>query len=36
MNLARFPRRRYTEGTTPIEKLANFSKELDASNISIN
>lgn len=35
MNLARFPRRRYTEGTTPIEKLPNFSKELEAPNIFI-
>ena len=35
MNLARFPRRRYTEGTTPIEKLSNFSKELDGPNIFI-
>ena len=35
MNLARFPRRRYTEGTTPIEKLSNFSKEFDGPNIFI-
>jgi D-cysteine desulfhydrase len=35
MNLARFPRRRYTEGTTPLEKLSNFSKELEAPNIFI-
>jgi D-cysteine desulfhydrase len=28
MNLAKFPRRRYTEGRTPIEKLARLSKEL--------
>jgi D-cysteine desulfhydrase len=28
MNLAKFPRRRYTEGRTPIEKLARFSAEL--------
>ena len=26
MNLAKFPRRRYTEGQTPIEKLSNLSK----------
>jgi D-cysteine desulfhydrase len=28
MNLAKFPRRRYTEGRTPIEKLARLSREL--------
>lgn len=28
MNLAKFPRRRYTEGQTPIEKLPRFSAEL--------
>ena len=28
MNLARFPRRRYTHGPTPIEKLTRLSKEL--------
>lgn len=28
MNLAKFPRRHYTEGETPIEKLENFSKVL--------
>ncbi|MGD9333580.1 MAG: D-cysteine desulfhydrase [Desulfobacterales bacterium] len=28
MNLAKFPRRRYTEGQTPIEKLARLSNEL--------
>ena len=28
MNLAKFPRRRYTEGITPIEKLSRLSKEL--------
>ncbi|MEE9536165.1 MAG: D-cysteine desulfhydrase [Desulfobacterales bacterium] len=28
MNLAKFPRRRYTEGKTPIEKLSRLSKEL--------
>jgi len=35
MNLARFPRRRYTEGSTPIEKVDNFSKELGGPNIYI-
>ena len=29
MNLAQFPRRRYTEGQTPIEKLSRLSDELD-------
>jgi D-cysteine desulfhydrase len=29
MDLSRFPRRRYTEGHTPIEKLSRFSKQLD-------
>jgi D-cysteine desulfhydrase len=29
MDLSRFPRRRYTEGQTPIEKLSRFSKQLD-------
>jgi D-cysteine desulfhydrase len=29
MNLAKFPRRRYTEGQTPIEKLCKLSTELD-------
>ena len=28
MNLAKFPRRRYTEGRTPIEKLSRLSAEL--------
>ena len=28
MNLAQFPRRRYTEGQTPIEKLARLSEAL--------
>ena len=28
MNLARFPRRRYTTGRTPIEKLPRLSAEL--------
>ena len=33
MNLAKFPRRRYTEGKTPIEKLSRLSKELGGPNI---
>ena len=28
MNLARFPRRRYTEGRTPIEELSRLTAEL--------
>lgn len=35
MNLAKFPRRRYTEGRTPIEKLENFSKALGGPTIYI-
>ncbi|MDO5725760.1 MAG: D-cysteine desulfhydrase [Tissierellia bacterium] len=35
MNLAKFPRRRYTEGKTPLEKLENFSKALGGPNIYI-
>lgn len=35
MNLAQFPRRRYTEGQTPIEKLPRFSKALGGPNIYI-
>lgn len=35
MNLAKFPRRRYTEGQTPIEKLENISKVLDGPTIYI-
>lgn len=35
MNLAKFPRRRYTEGVTPLEKLENFSKALGGPNIYI-
>ena len=35
MNLARFPRRRYTEGQTPIEKLTRFSEKLGGPNIFI-
>ena len=33
MNLAKFPRRRYTEGITPIEKLSRLSKELGGPTI---
>ena len=33
MNLSRFPRRRYTEGYTPIEKLERLTKELNGPNI---
>ena len=33
MNLAKFPRRRYTEGRTPIEKLSRLSAELGGPNI---
>jgi len=33
MNLARFPRRRYTQGQTPIEYLANISEKLDGPRI---
>ena len=35
MNLAKFPRRRYTEGKTPIEKLSRLSKELEGPKIYI-
>ena len=35
MNLAKFPRRRYTEGQTPIEKLTNLSSELDGPTIYV-
>ena len=35
MNLARFPRRRYTNGRTPIEKLPRLSAELGGPNIYI-
>lgn len=35
MNLARFPRRRYTEFVTPIEKLENLSKALQGPTIYI-
>jgi D-cysteine desulfhydrase len=33
MNLAKFPRRRYTEGRTPIEKLSRLSEELSGPSI---
>jgi D-cysteine desulfhydrase len=33
MNLAKFPRRRYTEGKTPLEKLAHLSKALGGPSI---
>lgn len=35
MNLAQFPRRRYTEGKTPLEKLDNLTRLLDGPNIYI-
>ena len=35
MNLAQFPRRRYTEGFTPIEAVPRFSKVLGGPNIYI-
>ncbi|MFZ5754799.1 MAG: D-cysteine desulfhydrase [Bacillota bacterium] len=35
MNLAQFPRRRYTEGKTPIEKLPRFSEAIGGPNIYI-
>ena len=35
MNLAIFPRRRYTEGQTPIEFLPNFTKALGGPNVYI-
>lgn len=35
MNLAIFPRRRYTEGETPIEFLSNFTKAIGGPNIYI-
>ena len=35
MNLARFPRRRYTHGKTPIEFLPNFTKALDGPEVYI-
>lgn len=33
MNLAKFPRRRYTEGKTPLEKLPKLTEYLDGPNI---
>ncbi len=33
MNLSKFPRRRYTEGRTPIEKLVNFTRALGGPTI---
>jgi len=33
MNLAQFPRRRYTVGQTPIEKLPRFSKAVGGPDI---
>lgn len=35
MNLSRFPRRRYTEGYTPIEKLDKLTKHLGGPNIYV-
>jgi len=35
MNLVKFPRRRYTEGKTPIEKLENFSKKMGGPTVYI-
>jgi len=35
MNLAKFPRRRYTEGQTPIEKAHRFSEVLGGPEIYI-
>lgn len=35
MNLAKFPRRRYTQGATPIELLPRLSRDLDGPNIYI-
>ncbi len=35
MNLAQFPRRRYTDGRTPIEKLARLSAELGGPTVYI-
>jgi len=35
MNLAQFPRRRYTEGQTPLEYLPRLTRELDGPNIWI-
>ena len=35
MNLAQFPRRRYTAGWTPLEKLENLTRLLGGPNIYI-
>ena len=35
MDLSRFPRRRYTQGYTPIEPLRNLSRELGGPNIHL-
>ncbi|HEY3424441.1 MAG TPA: D-cysteine desulfhydrase [Negativicutes bacterium] len=35
MNLARFPRRRYTKGRTPLERLTRFSQAIGGPNIYI-
>ena len=35
MNLSRFPRRRYTEGRTPIEKLERLTAELGGPTLYI-
>ena len=35
MNLARFPRRRYTEGQTPLERLSRLSEILGGPGIFI-
>jgi len=35
MNLARFPRRRYTEGQTPLEFVPNFTRALGGPNVYI-
>ena len=35
MNLARFPRRRYTVGPTPLERLPRFSQAVGGPNIYI-
>ncbi len=35
MNLERFPRRRYTEGRTPVERLANFSRAVGGPEVYV-
>lgn len=35
MNLVKFPRKHYTEGKTPIEKLESFSKKMGGPTIYI-